>query len=358
MLTTLRRIAFCILIIYTLPATAQPRLEVVNEIVNLGDILFQQPRKVTFEVKNNGNEPLLITAVNPSCGCTKVNWPNEPVQPNTSAHLTAEYDARQLGTFQKELEVFSNASPEPVYLTIQGRVVATMTDYSGTFPYDLGNVKLSASEVEFDDVNLGDRPVAELQVVNASRSIYTPQLMHLPPYLEAKYIPEQLAGGRVGRIQLTLNSYMLKSYGLTQTTVYMARQPGDKVSTDNEISVSAVLLPTFGHLSATEMAAAPHMTLSEDSLEIGSMNGKRKLAHTILVQNTGQSPLIVSSVQVYGKSLGISLSNRTIQPGKTAKLKITAYQQYVAQAKSMPRVLLITNDPQRPKHTIKVNVSK
>ena len=351
-------LAFCATLLYILPLASQPRMVFDNDIMNMGEVMFRHPRAISFNVRNAGSQPLTITAVNPSCGCTKVTWPQTPIQPNESAQITAEYDARLLGTFQKELEVYSNASDEPVYLTLQGRVVTTMTDYSGSFPYDLGNVKLSASEVEFDDVNLGDRPMAELQVVNASRSVYTPQLMHLPPYLEARYIPEQLAGGRVGRIQLTLNSDMLKSYGLTQTSVYLARQPGDKVSNDNEISISAVLLPAFNHLTATEMANAPHMVLSEDSLNIGSMNGKKKVSRTIVILNTGQSPLVVSSLQVYGKALGVSLNDRTIAPGKSAKLKITAYHQYVAKTKIAPRILLITNDPQRPKHTIRVNVTE
>ncbi len=358
---TLRRTASAIAI-YTffivLSAVAQPRVEVVNDIVNMGEVMYRTPRVATFELRNVGTEPMHITAVNPSCGCTKVAYEQGEVAAGASTRITAEYDARLLGTFQKELEVYTDGAAEPLYLTLQGRVVATMTDYSGSFPYDLGAVKLSAAEVEFDDVNLGDRPVVELQVVNVSRHSYTPQLMHLPPYIEAKYIPERLAGGRVGRIQLKLNSDQLKSYGLTQTTVYLARQPGDKVSTDNEISVSAVLLPAFAHLSAAEMAAAPHMELSEDSLDMGAMKGKKKLSRTITVRNTGQSPLIVSSVQVYGKALGVSLSNRTVEAGQTAKLKITAYQQYVATAKTMPRVLLITNDPSWPKHTIRVNVTK
>lgn len=357
---TIRRVAYSLLFytLYILSASAQPRLEVVSDIVNMGEVMYRTPRTVGFDLRNAGNAPLVITAVNPSCGCTKVNWSTVAIEPGGTGRITAEYDARLLGTFQKELEVYTNAAAEPVYLTIQGRVVAAMTDYSGSFPFDLGAVKLSASEVEFDDVNLGDRPVAELQVVNASRNSYTPQLMHLPSYLDVKYIPERLAGGRVGRIQLTLNSEMLKNYGLTQTTIYLARFPGDQVGPDNEITLSTVLLPAFAHLSADQMAAAPRIALSEDSVNIGSMGNKEKVTHSIYVKNTGASPLFINSVQVYGKSLGVSLSSRTIQPGRVARLKITVSKHYLSKSKSTPRVLLITNDPSRPKHTIPVIVTE
>ena len=42
---------------------------------------------------------------------------------------------------------------------------------------------------------------------------------------------------------VTLNSDLLHDYGLTQTTVYLAQNLGDKVRQRQRIAVSAVLLP-------------------------------------------------------------------------------------------------------------------
>lgn len=336
-------------------ATAQPQMTVVSDVQNMGEIMFQHPKTVSFDIRNSGTKPLVLKAVNASCGCTQVTWPSQPIAPGATGKIQATYDARLLGTFQKELEVYSNASSEPTYLTLQGRVVATVveTDYNA-FPVDLGNVRLSTNVVEFDDVNSGDHPEAILQVVNMSRESYKVQLMHLPPYLSARYLPETLAGGRVGRIVLTLNSELVKNYGLTETSIYLARKLGDRVAPENEISVSTVLLPAFSHLSAEEMARAPRMVLSEDSLDFGALGSKKKVTKVITVTNRGQLPLIVSDVQVYGKALNVSLSNRTIQPGKTAKLKVTVLREHLRKSKSAPRVLLIANDPQRPKVTVRV----
>ena len=78
----------------------------------------------------------------------------------------------------------------------------------------------------------------ELQVLNRGRKSYQPRLMHLPSYLTARYSPEVLAGGRIGKIELTLNSEKLNTMGLTQTSVYLSRYEGDHVSDENEIAVS------------------------------------------------------------------------------------------------------------------------
>lgn len=69
--------------------------------------------------------------------------------------------------------------------------------------------------------------------------------MHLPKYLTAQADPAVIRPGRVGRILLTLNSNELHTMGLTQTSIYLSRFMGDRVSKETEINVSATLLPDF-----------------------------------------------------------------------------------------------------------------
>ena len=337
-----------------LAASAQNSVTIDQEIRSLGEVPWQQPKTVTFELKNTSTSSWRLTDVHASCGCTQVIWPREDIKPEETATLQVIFDARQLGSFQKEIEVYTSASAEPIYLTLQGRVVTTVTDYEDSFPIDLGSVRLNNNVVAFDDVNRGEKPEVILQVVNTSRESYKPELMHLPSYLSARYIPELLAGGRVGRIHLTLDSEKLKNYGLTETTIYLARHLGDKVGTENEIDVSAVLLPSFAHLSAAELATAPQLSLSQDSLDFSALAGKKKLTQTLLIQNSGQSPLEISNMQVQGKGVAISLSSRTIAPGKSAKLKVTIQHASLQQMKNDPHILLITNDPAQPKKTINI----
>jgi P pilus assembly chaperone PapD len=343
------------LVAASLGASAQPQLTVTRELQNVGDVMFQQPKSISFEIKNSGNEALVLKAVNMPCGCLQASWPQEAIHPGKTAKIELLFDAALLGTFQKEVEIYSNASDEPTYLTVLGRVVreAVETNYDD-FPIDLGNIRLSTNNVEFNDIYNGQQAEATLQVVNMSKQSYKPELMHLPPYLTARYLPEKLAGGRVGRIVLTLNSSKLKSYGLTETTIYLSRKLGDRVSPQNEINVSAVLLPSFAHLTAQEKAKAPQLQLSADSLDFGSLGTKRKAKQTILVTNTGQSRLTISSVQVQGRALNVSLSKRTIEPGKSAKLTVTVLTEQLRKAKTAPRILIIANDPKRPKVTLQV----
>jgi len=343
---------------FSLGASAQAKMVIDNPLNHVGEVMFQTPKQIVFTFQNKGNQPLEVKDVRPMCGCTQVEWTRGLIEPGKKGVITATYDAKLLGTFNKELAVYTNTSNEPTYLKMEGRVVANALDVTGDYPIDLGNVRLNTNYLEFDDVNRGDHPIAELQVLNTERTPYRPELMHLPAYLSARCVPEIIAGGRSGRIFVTLDSEKLGLLGLNQTRIYLSRYMGDKVSEKNEILVSSVLLPAFENLTAEQLENAPKMQLSEEEIDMSNTNGKSKFTKVITVSNTGKETLSIRSVQVFNSAISVSLGDRTLEPGKSTQLKITLNKKYLKKGKSRPRVLLITNDPKRAKQTINININE
>jgi len=65
-----------------------------------------------FVFTNVGGEPLVISNVQASCGCTSPNWPKEPVMPGAKNKITVTYNpAGRPGKFTKSITVTSNAEP-------------------------------------------------------------------------------------------------------------------------------------------------------------------------------------------------------------------------------------------------------
>lgn len=337
---------------------AQPRFVAERDITKVGELQFQVPKTFTLGFINKGDKPLKILNVQPSCGCTTAEYSQAEIAPNERGEIKVTFDAKMLGTFYKDFEIHTNAGQEPVYMALQGIVVKEVKDYSADFPIDLGNVRLISNYVEFDDVNRGDYPEQIIRVMNTDRTAYKPELMHLPPYLTAICEPENIPGGKAGIIRLRLDSKKLFQLGLNQTSVYLARYMGDKVSEENEIVVSAVLLPDFSNLTADQLDQAPELTLSEEELDFGSMGDKRKLTRKLVITNTGKSTLNIRQVQVFNRSLSVSLGNRTLAPGKSTKLKVTVNAKHMKKAKARPRVLLISDDPKHPKTIVNVHVTE
>ena len=347
---------FCLMSVGILHA--QPRFVPDVEIKKLGEVEFQQPKRVVFGFANKGNQPLIISSAKASCGCMEVTFPKDPVPAGGKGEIAVVYDAGTLGTFYKEVEVVTDASDSPVYLGMQGTVVVEITELGEEYPIDLGNVQIQTNYLEFDDVHKGEHPSVELSLINKEHTAFRPELMHLPAYLSAQYIPENVPAGKKGVVRLTLDSDKLLQMGLNKTSVYFSRYMGDKISEDNEIQVSAILLPDFSKMTEEERANAPSLSLAESSIDFGSLAGKSKATHTIMVNNKGKSNLLFEQVQVFNKAVSVSLGNRVLKPGASTKLKISITPKYLKREKGHLRVLLITNDPEQPKTVINIDAKQ
>ena len=337
--------------------SAQPRFAPDADIKKVGEVQFQVPRQFSLGFTNKGDKPLLIKDVKASCGCLNVSYPKAPIPAGSRSEISLTFDAKLLGTFHKEVEVLTNASDNPTYIAIQGTVVTEIHDFSDEFPIDLGNVRLMTNIVEFDDVNRGDHPTAELRLLNSDHTAFRPELMHLPHYLTAESFPTDIPPGKAGTIRLTLDSEKLHGLGLNQTCIYLSRYMGDKIGETNEILVSAILLPSFADMSDEERANAPELTLSQSSLDMNIVSGKKEISQTILLTNTGKSDLQIQQVQVFNKALSVKIADSTIRPGKSTKLKISVSAKYLHKSKGRMRVLLITNAPEQAKQYINVEVN-
>ena len=208
-------------------------------------------------------------------------------------------------------------------------------------------------EIEFDDVNKGDTPELEIYIRNTGTKTLRPNIMHLPPYLSAAVTPENLRPGHAGRVSVSLNSEKLHDYGLTQTSVYLAGNPGEEVSQEKEITVSAVLLPGFDGMTGEARRSAPRMAMSADSL-VFDFEGKSRKKGEIKITNNGRTALKIRSLQMFTGGLRVTLGKRELDPGESTTLKVTAYRDELLKAHSRPRILMITNDPDRAKVVVKI----
>jgi len=95
-----------------------------DKIVNdFGEIELGIPKTAEFTFKNTGKEPLIISSVRASCGCTNPKFSQEPVLPGKGSVVSVTYNAASPGVFSKTVTVITNADPNPVVLILKGNVV-------------------------------------------------------------------------------------------------------------------------------------------------------------------------------------------------------------------------------------------
>lgn len=85
---------------------------------NFGTIPEGPSVSYDFEFKNIGKEPIVLSGVQASCGCTTPNWSKEPILPGKSSKITATYSTQgRPGMFTKTITVNSNVGSKILKIT-------------------------------------------------------------------------------------------------------------------------------------------------------------------------------------------------------------------------------------------------
>jgi len=122
-------ILICTIILgFAFTASAQddqkPEFKFNEEKHDFGKIPQGTPVTTVFEFTNVGTQPLILTEVRPTCGCTIADYTKTPVLKGAKGTIKITYNAAVASAFNKTIVVTSNAKTPTKYLNIVGEVVA------------------------------------------------------------------------------------------------------------------------------------------------------------------------------------------------------------------------------------------
>ncbi len=99
----------------------------VEEKHDFGKVPQGKPVTTDFVYTNIGEEPLILTEVKPTCGCTIADYTKTPVKKGDKGSIKITYNAAVEAPFNKTIVVTSNAKTPTKYLVIVGEVTKTAT---------------------------------------------------------------------------------------------------------------------------------------------------------------------------------------------------------------------------------------
>lgn len=94
-----------------------------TEEIDYGTIPFNADGVRVFKFTNTGKEPIVITQVKTSCGCTSPTYSKEPVMAGETGEIQVKYATNRVGKFTKTVTVISNASEPNKVIKIKGEVL-------------------------------------------------------------------------------------------------------------------------------------------------------------------------------------------------------------------------------------------
>lgn len=96
---------------------------------DFGDIHQGDVVEHIFAFENTGNEPLIITNVQVTCGCTVPAWPRDPIAPGQTNEIKVRFNSSgKSGRQNKVITVVSNASSAKNQVTITTTVLPKKDD--------------------------------------------------------------------------------------------------------------------------------------------------------------------------------------------------------------------------------------
>lgn len=316
--------------------------------------------KVTtvFTFKNEGMEPLVLSNVRASCGCTTPKWPRQPIEPGQTGEITVTYNPNgRPGRFTKTVTITSNATEPTTRVTIKGEVIPKPAKPVDKYPVKMGELSLKQKEVNFAKLLNTATKTYEIEYANQTDHDITVAIVPAKgqeKYLDAVVTLANVKPQETGKVQIALTPETANIFGPIEGA-FLIVVNGKQVATDEyKIIVRADIDEDFSILSAEDHRNAPILDVAA-TVNMGNIAAGKVGKRTVSLTNVGADPLKIRRVLNNNKELKATYNKSELKNGKSAQLKLEVPTAGLQAGAYSRQLTLITNDPAKPKFVITIN---
>lgn len=97
----------------------------VNSVYNAGKVAVGEVIDAEFEVENTGDEPLIISDVKPTCGCTVSSFSEDPIAPGEKGFVKAQVNTEgfSVGPMTKSINMLANTTPAQTVIVVKANII-------------------------------------------------------------------------------------------------------------------------------------------------------------------------------------------------------------------------------------------
>lgn len=304
-----------------------------------------------FVFSNLGNEPLIISNVQSSCGCTSPDWTRKPVLPGEQGFVMATYHPlNRPGAFTKAVKVKTNDPDNlEVTLTITGDVVPKPKTIEDEYPELIGKIRFTKNSVNFGIIKNTEEKMERIDMTNTSSEVVKLSIDNAPSHLALKFYPAILNPGDKGYLEIKYAAMKKNDWDFVNDEIIIKQN--DKKVADMPIGISATIQEDFSTLTKKEIDEAPILVMNEKTFDFGTVTEGQEVTHEFKLSNTGKRDLIIRKVRTSGDFLVATLTPKMIPGGKEGTLKVT-YKTDKQPGRQNKTVTLVVNDPKMPRVVI------
>ena len=95
-----------------------------DTMIDLGDVIEGDTKKIVYHYTNVGSKPLVIFNVSPGCGCTIADFSHQPLDVQWSDSIVAQFDSKDKeGSYIKNIKVNCNTDEKMHNIAFKVNVV-------------------------------------------------------------------------------------------------------------------------------------------------------------------------------------------------------------------------------------------
>lgn len=343
---------------------AQPVATWLEKVHDFG-VILEQDGKVhcMMRVVNTGTEPLIIVKAQAGCGCTAIQFPQEPIQPGDTATVGITYNpSGRPGQFTKQVLVTTNTMPQRTIVEISGNVIPSDATLDEQYPVRAGSLRISQSIIPFGELVKGKNKTLYLSAYNASTDTVMVTVMGFKPHLRLAVVPDTVPPARVTALTVHYLSDKAPLWGLNTDTVMvfcrtLRHRPTDGPVGMAEIQVMAQVIEDFDSLSDKDRHDAPVISADcGDRIDLGTITKQgERVTRTFTITNRGKRPLAIRRLWVPdGEGITVTANRTEIKRGKSATVTVTVdTSRQQGDLLNVP-LTVMTNDPVTPRLTIRL----
>lgn len=326
---------------------------------NFGQINEGDGRVSTiFEFKNEGMEPLVLSNVRASCGCTTPTWTRTPIEPGQTGAITVTYNPNgRPGKFRKTITVTSNASNPTAKLYIQGEVIPKQAKPASKYTVTMGDLSLKQTTMAFGTVKKGTNLTRSIEYANLTDHEITVEILQndkdifLTPVLSLTTIP----AGKEGTLNVNFDSNRCKEWGPVTARLYVMVNGKRSITDEYKLTLTANVEEDFSQLTVAERQQAPILEIATREINLGTVKAGGKLSAKLNLKNAGERTLEIRRIiNNYNPNIKAVAAKTSVKGGKSTDLKIDVQALQTSGEKMNAgtyrrQIELITNDPANPK---------
>ncbi|MEM6831303.1 MAG: DUF1573 domain-containing protein [Bacteroidota bacterium] len=334
---------------------AQAKLSFDEESHSFGDIEEEAGyAEHTFSFVNTGDQPIKISNVKASCGCTTPGWSKEQVMPGDSGFIKARYNPRNRpGRFRKSLRITTTQPSENKVLYISGFVKPKPKSIEEEFTISAGRLRL-----KYRSMNMGkmttEKPVQrKFQVYNAgSDSLELLQdMMQVPTHIELALEPEKLAPKQKGNLLVNYDPSAKNDLGFISDNITLETDTAG--GSKNEFYILSTIEEYFPEMTEEELEKAPKLVIEERVFDFGRVKAGEVVGAEFTLTNDGKDKLNFRKIKSNCSCVSYEIGSKNIKKGKSVSLKVL-FDTTDRKANQYKTVTLFSNDPTAPTQVVTI----